>query len=86
MNTNTLFLKPDEGKFLALAVIDCLEMIRESSKNQTYNWTPETRKMQKEMISAGESLRIKLMKLGFDMRDLPPFIEGDQDEFLTKQS
>lgn len=81
-----LFLKPDEGKFLSMAVVRMVEDLKDTSKNQLINWNPETRKQLKEMLSAGESLSNKLLKLGFDMRDLPPYFEGDENEFLTKQS
>lgn len=83
---NQLFLKPDEGKFLSMSVVAMIEKLRDTSQNQTINWNPETRKDLKDMLQAGESIRIKLKKLGFDMRDLPPYIDGDENEFLTKQS
>lgn len=86
MATNNLFLKPDEGKFLALAVIGTLDQLKESMKKPLMNWTPETRKQLKEMVDAGTSLSIKLQRLGFNMSDLPPFMDGDENEFLTKQS
>lgn len=84
--TNQLFLKPEEGKFLGMAVVNTIETLRETSQNQQLNWNPETRKDFKNMLAAGESLRIKLRKLGFDMRDLPPYLEGDENDFLTKES
>jgi hypothetical protein len=84
--TNQLFLKPDEWKFLSLAVVDMLERLSDAATNQQANWTPEARKDLKEMVLAGKNLRIKLAKLGFDVRDLPPFLDSDWDEFFTKQS
>lgn len=84
--TGQLFLKPDEGKFLSMGVVRMLEDLQITSKNQKINWTPDTRKQIKEMLDAGNSLKAKLLKLGFDMRDLPPYLEGDENEFLTKQS
>lgn len=84
--TNTLFLKPDEGKFLAMAVLSMIEDLTESSQNQRVNWNPETRKDLKDMLTAGKSLRIKLNKLGFDMIDLPPYIDGEEIDYLTKPS
>jgi hypothetical protein len=84
--TNQLFLKPDEGKFLGMAVIAIIEQLRESNQNQNINWNPETRKSLKDMLAAGNSLRIKLEKLGFDCRDLPPYIDGEETDFLTKPS
>lgn len=84
--TNQLFLKPNEGKFLSMSVLSMLEQLKETSQNQQINWNPETRRDLRDMIEAGTSLKIKLDKLGFDMRDLPPYIDGDEEEFLTKQS
>ncbi len=86
MKSEQLYLKPDEGKFLAMAIVAVLEDIRSSAKNVNYNWTPETRKDLKDMIAAGTSLRIKLQRLGFNMENLPPYVFGDENDFLTKQS
>ena len=81
-----LYLKPEEGGFLSLAVVAMMDQLQTTSKNQLINWNPESRKNIKDMLSAGNSLSVKLKKLGFDMRDLPPYLDGDEDEFLTKQS
>jgi len=86
MDAKNVFLKPNEGKFLSMAVVAMIEQLRENSQNQIINWNPEARKDFREMLEAGNSLRIKLIKLGFDMRELPPYLDGDEDEFLTKQS
>lgn len=81
-----LYLKPDEAKFTSMAVLSLLELLETVSKNQLINWNPEARKDLKEMVAAGSSLKIKLKNLGFDMRPLPPYLEGDENNFLTKQS
>lgn len=86
MEGKQLYLKPDEAKFLSMAVLNMLEDIINSSKNPQHNWTPSVRKDLKDMISAGTALRIKMEKLGFDMRDLLPYNDGDEKDFLTKQS
>lgn len=79
--TNQLFLKPNEGKFLALATVALIEQLNKSSQNVLINWNPETRKNMREIIEAGKSLSIKLRKLGFDMSGLPPFIEATRMSF-----
>lgn len=84
--TNQLFLKQNEGKFLSMCVISMIEQLAETAQQQNIHWTPEARKGLREMREAGNSLRIKLERLGFDMRDLPPYFDGDEEEFLTKQS
>lgn len=81
-----LFLKHDEQKFLAMAVVALVEDLQKSTTDAKLNWNPETRKQLKEMRSAGESLKIKLQKLGFDMKDLPPYIDGEERDYLTKES
>ncbi|HUS02937.1 MAG TPA: hypothetical protein VMY77_14465 [Chitinophagaceae bacterium] len=83
---NQLFLKPDEGKFLSLCVVSMLEHIRGSLKDEKLNWTPASRKDMKDIIAAGDSLRIKLKKLGFDMRDLPGLEPGEEKDYFTKES
>lgn len=81
-----LFLKPDEGRFLSLAVVAMIEQVEETRKNDKINWTPEARKDLSEIATAGNTLFAKLKKLGFDMRPLPPFLPGDEKDFLTKES
>ena len=86
MEPKNVYLKPNEGKFLSMAVVSLIETLEATSKNQLINWTPETRKDIKDMLEAGKTLRIKLRNLGFDMRELPPYCTGDENEFLTKES
>lgn len=81
-----LYLKPNEVKFISMAVLRMLEDLQDAAKNQLINWNPEARKDLKDMIESGNDLKIKMKKIGFDMRDLPPFIAGDEDKFLTKES
>jgi hypothetical protein len=86
MNTSNVFLKPNEGKVLALALLGFIDLIKETSTDPLINWTPEARKDHREILEAAESLRIKLRKLGFKMDDLEPYKPGDEIEFLTKES
>jgi len=86
LEAKNVFLKPNEGKFLSMAVVAKIEELEDTSKNQSINWNPETRKLLKEMLEAGKAVRIKLAKLGFNVSDLPPFIDGDENDFLTKES
>lgn len=86
MDGKQLYLKPDEAKFLSMAVLAMLEDIEASATNVNLPWTPEVRKDFKDMIAAGKGLKIKMAKLGFDMRPLPPFIEGEQRNYFTKPS
>lgn len=42
--TNQLFIKPEEGKFLAMAVLYTIELLHSQSQNDKINWNPETRR------------------------------------------
>lgn len=86
LNKGNLFLKPKEQMFVSMAVVSMVEQLENTSKNPRINWTPEARKTLKDMLEAGNDLKAKLTKLGFDMTPLPPFEEGDEKEFLTKES
>lgn len=86
VKVESLYLKPDEAKFLSMAVIAMIEQLHDTAINPDINWNPETRRDLKGMIDAGNSLKIKMQKLGIDTRDLPPYLDGDENEFLTKQS
>jgi len=81
-----LYLKLEEAKFLSLAVVTLITEIEAGSKNATINWNPESRKRFKEMLAAGAGLRIKLRNLGFDMDDLPDVKDGEESDYLTKES
>jgi hypothetical protein len=86
MDGKQLYLKPDEMKFLSMAVMSMLEQIKQTQKNEKINWSVESRKMHKEMATAGDGLVVKMTKLGFDMRPLPPYIDGEEQDWLTKES
>ena len=86
MNGTNLYLKPDEAKFLAMAVLRMLDDVKRSSQNVKYNWNPEARKYLKEMIESGSTLKIKMGKMGFDMRELPDVLPGEEQDYLTQES
>lgn len=69
-----------------MAVLEMIETIKDTSTNVQHNWNPSARKDLQEMKQAGLAVKIKMQKLGFDMRDLPPYNEGDEKDYLTKQS
>lgn len=72
--TNQLYLKPEEGKFLAMCVVGTVEQLRNADPKQ--NWNPQAKAYLRDMLKAGEALKIKLAKLGFDMTD-------NEKEFLS---
>jgi hypothetical protein len=86
MKGEHLYLKPEEALFLSMAVVSMIEQLTNTSKNQGINWNPEARGYLRDMLAAAATLKIKMEKLGMPMNDLPPFMEGDENEFLTKES
>lgn len=86
MNGQQLYLKPDEAKFLSMAVVALLEDLQAMADDPNINWTPDARKDIKDMLTAGNHLKLKLKKLGFPVYPLPQYLAGDEDEFLTKES
>lgn len=83
MEAKNIFFKPDECKFMALA---CLDMLRIINENKQHPWTPEARKIQKEMLEAGNRVRDKFKKLGFNMSELEELLPGEELDWLTKES
>lgn len=86
MEGKQVYLKPEEQEFLSMAVLRTLEELHDMEQNPTIPWTPEARKLMKDMTAAGKALKVKLEKLGFDMTMPPEFKTGDEQEFFTKQS
>lgn len=86
MEGKNLYLKPEEAKFLSMAVLAIIDDLQDTSKNVQHNWTPEVRKDLKEMLAAGATLKIKMAKLGFDMRPFEPLKPGEERDYLTKES
>lgn len=86
MEGKQLFLKQQQAIFLGMAVAAMLEDMEVSLQNPNLNWTPEARKIQKEIYTAGIELRTKLLKIGIPCEPLDPFVDGDEEEFLTKES
>lgn len=84
--TGQLYLKPDEGKFLSIAVVSMLEQLNDSASDVAINWSPESRKNLKDMLASGKTLRIKLERLGFDLSSLPPLVDGEEKDYFTKES
>lgn len=79
MNTTQLYLKPNEAKFLSMAVVSMMEQLRNSLPE---NWKTQVKKDLKEMTEAGSGLIVKLRKLGFNMEDLPQLAPGEEKDFL----
>lgn len=81
-----LYLKPEEAKFLGMAVVAMVEHLKDSGTDETIPWNPETRKTIGDMLTAGKGLKIKLEGMGFDMRPLPDYVKGEEKDYFTKES
>lgn len=86
MDKGNIYLRPEEKKFFSMAVVSTLDKLEAISRNPKIPWTPESRKVLREMTEAGNKLRDKLKKLGFDMRPLPDLEEDEENDYLTKES
>ena len=79
-------LGQDEVAAIAMGLALVIENMEEIKKNPAIPWTPEARKMQKEIIQSAKSAPAKIeMVSGFECR-LDSYRDGDENEFLTKQS
>lgn len=79
---------PAEIKILILGLVTVQEDLETGSKNQQYNFTPEARKDMKDMLDAANSARKKLegvVNKGIAF-EVAQYEEGDEKDFLTKQS
>jgi hypothetical protein len=79
-------LTPNEVAITQMALSGLIEDLESVSTNPTYPFTPEARKDQKSMLDAARSAMKKLADTsGLEVK-LDPYVPGDEDEFLTKQS
>jgi len=86
MEGKNLYLKPKEVAFLSMAVLAMLEDLQATSTDININWNPEARSHIKDMLNSGKDLKLKMEKLGFDMKPLPPYESGEEKDYLTKMS
>jgi hypothetical protein len=77
-----VFLKPDEARFVALMTS---QFITDHKETDGHDWNDEAKKYRGQMLAAATSLKSKLTKLGFNVDDLDPYQEGDENEFLNRK-
>lgn len=83
MKAERIYFNPQE----VLAISMGLGLIMDDfNANKLQPWTPETRKTQAQILAAVKSAAAKLEKFTGIKCELPPYEEGDENEFLTKQS
>ncbi len=79
-------LSPKEVAITQMALSGLIEDLEAVSTNPSYPFTPDARKDQKDMLTAARSAMKKLADTSGMEVKLDPYKEGDEDEFLTKQS
>lgn len=79
-------LLPNEILMIQMALSATIEDIEISSKDPKLPFTPEARKDMRDMLSTAKSAHQKItVAIGREIR-LDPYVDGDEKEFLTKQS
>jgi hypothetical protein len=88
MKVERIFFNPTEVSAIGMGLARIMEDMNAMKKNGYENtpWTPEARKIQADIMNACRSAANKLEKFAGYKCELPPYIDGDEDEFLTKQS
>ena len=82
-NTAQIYFNPDEAQVLAMGLAS---VIQDMNSHTDQPWTPEARKIRKDILSAATSAANKLEKFAGVKCDLPPYNPGDEKEFFTKES
>ena len=88
MKVERIFFNPAEVSAIGMGLARIMEDMNDMKKNGYENtpWTPEARKIQADIMAACRSAANKLEKFAGYKCELPPYIDGDENEFLTKQS
>ena len=79
-------ITPEEALIIQMALTTFIEDMDAASKNINFPFTPEARKDQKDMLSCAKSALGKIALASGKLIKLDPYQEGDESEFLTKQS
>lgn len=88
MKVERIFFNPAEVSAIGMGLARIMEDMNAMKSNGYENtpWTPEARKIQHSIMKACQSAATKLEKFANYKCELPPYNEGDEDDFLTKQS
>jgi len=79
-------LTPHEVMAIGLGLSRIIEDMEALNNDDTIPWTPDARKMKAEILNNAKSAAAKIEKAtGFECR-IDPYKDGDEDEFLTKES
>jgi hypothetical protein len=88
MKIEKIYFNPNEVMAIGLGLARVIEDIQAIKRGEYVNtpWTPEARKIQSEILTACQSAANKIEKFAGHKCNLPPYENGDENEFLTKQS
>ena len=81
-----IFLNPNEARTVQLGLARILEDTTVNANNLKIPWNPEARQAMKEIREAAGSAAKKIEKYTGIAATLPEYNEGDEYEFLTKES
>lgn len=82
-----LFLTPNEAKAVGLGLVKIIDDVERVHKDPEYPWTPESRRMFREMLEAAYGAKAKIEKLsGEKIPPLPDLEPGEETDYLTKES
>lgn len=79
-------LTPKEVSIIQLALQTLIEDHEAVSKDVTLPFTPEARSIQRDILTTARSALSKIVTASGQRVQLDPYREGDENEFLTKES
>jgi hypothetical protein len=79
-------LSPKEVKTIQMALAMMIEDLEATSKDISYPFTPQARKELKDMLLNSKSAKAKIDLASGHECVIQPYVEGDEKEFLTKES
>lgn len=81
-----IYLSNPEYLAIQLALGRILEEINGAKNNQRIPWNCEARGTLQEILTAARSAASKIERVTGISVELPPFVDGDEEAFLTKES
>lgn len=81
-----MILTPKEVFATEMALSAMIEDLEAMVNNQQYPFTPEARAEMKDILATSRSAHKKIALASGNLVKLDPYKEGDEKEFLTKES
>ena len=78
-----IYLKEQEYAVIQMALAGVLEDLK---KMEEQPWDPTARKYHRDMTEAAKSAALKIEKVTGIKAELPPYFDGDENQFFTKES